>query len=87
MVLNIGVPGSGEPENRRDMDWNSIDLSHVQHISTLRFSDTESQFSKKASPKSSTLLKINSSSHKRSEKSSSMLDRQSFDEADGYAHR
>ena len=27
--------GSEEPENRRDMDWNSIDPSHVKHISTL----------------------------------------------------
>ena len=27
--------GSGEPENRRDMDWNSIDPGHVNHISTL----------------------------------------------------
>ncbi len=27
--------GSEEPENRRDMDWDSIDPKHVEHISTL----------------------------------------------------
>ena len=27
--------GSDEPENRRDMDWDSIDPKHIEHISTL----------------------------------------------------
>ena len=64
--------GSGEPENRRDMDWNSIDLSHVKHISTLadKVPDTVSSSQRRHPPNPPLPLKTNSSSHKRSEKNS-----------------
>lgn len=42
--------GSTEPENRKSMQWESIDETHVQHISTLSDFRKESSALKKGSP-------------------------------------
>ena len=78
--------GSGEPENRRDMDWNSIDPSHVKYISTLgRIPNTISSSQRRHPPNPPCLSRP---THRLTNvrKRTVYACRQSFYAADGYAH-